>query len=196
MGLWALGACVDLLHTDAGDERIRGALWAEGLVANQPTAAALVITNSPLPCAPATDEDDATTEVDEAAIAHIWWEAELGAALSREGAAALVVWMPDPTAPFQEGAGTLAGTLRVDEAELATQDGVTSTWTVTERTLAVASEGDLRAEPADGGFDVDVAVLGWSATTRVARCDEPALAQAVWPMLLALDAEAASAAGE
>lgn len=181
VGVLVLGACTEVLHTERGDEVLRGAVWVEALYANVPEYTALVVANSPLPCAPDTDVDDPDTDVDEAASATTWWQAQLLSAFTREDAVVLWVWFPEGTAAADVALGPAEPggygfRWRVEEAALAGREGAISTWTPTEWDLGADDSGraTLRAEP--DAVTAEVELGEWSGTWRAERCDEPALA--------------------
>lgn len=180
-----LVGCADVLHTERGDEPVRGALWVEGLYANVPEYTALVVANSPLPCAPEAVEDDpATDDVDEAASATTWWQAQVRSAFTREGAVVLWVWFPAGDADPQVvlGASEPGGfgfRWRVEEAALAAREGAVSTWQPTEWQLDSDDRGVAVLAGADTHMTAEVELGEWSGAWEAERCDRPQTAAAL-----------------
>lgn len=170
------------LTTPDGEERVRGGLWLEGAFANSPGTVVVVLANSPVPCEPTVVEDDPRTEADEAASAEAWWEAELAAALNREGAALLLLVLSgaDQVDDFEVGGAlSLSGAtgsgsavaVRVVEAAVEESADALHAWVPIEVEVDERLSGEAHASP---GLDVVGLTLDlgeWGASTELQRCD-------------------------
>lgn len=146
-----LGGCTDQITLDDHRWPTRGALILPD--ADDPQRSWLVITNSSLPCEPATDENNPRTPLDEAASAREFWLAEILAATQREDALLVVVALlgdtPESTAPWPIRAGPLgydgervarAGWSWVRESVIASRENLISVYAVTDAELETEVE--------------------------------------------------------
>ncbi len=170
------------LATPDGEERVRGGLWLEGAFANSPGTVVALVANSPVPCEPAVVDDDPRTKADEAASAEAWWEAELGAALNREGAALLLLVLSGAgeTEDFEVGGplslngsvGTgSAVAIRVVEAAVEESTEALHAWVPTEVEVDERLHGEAHVRPDAGVVGLTLDLGEWGATTELERCD-------------------------
>lgn len=181
--------------TPQGEMPIHGALWVDEVFANFPGSAMVVIANSPLPCEPDDVEDVPATAVDEVASAESWWVAQLQSAFTREGAAAVALWLGGDAAEGGEFVvsrdGWLTTTahrgggaaLQVQEAVLLQRDGALFQYEPTELTRDTALAGTASATVGDITAEVTFDLGDWRGTATTARCVNPALSSAVVQML-------------
>lgn len=217
--LLMLVGCGPRFYTEAGPEPIRGAVWFDPLqVAGDPDEAGgaprqrlVVLTNSPLPCAPAELENDPDTPtVDEAAAAILYWEGQVHSALNREGALAvglgLYTWEDDFSGEYAvradastnaeawlvEATHVAAGAwYRVDEAAVEEVDGIFYTYLPVELSydVAVAEPAWVRVDEDDGTtlrgeFSFEPTEL--SGRFVADRCENASLYQGILSALVAL----------
>jgi hypothetical protein len=156
--LLLLLACNGTFHSELGNDAVRTALWfdvnaLEGVTNPAvPRENLLLLLNSTVPCrAPEVRNDASTPEVDEAAAAVQYWQAQVYTAFVREGALAVAMGLYtfepawDGRYAFHAEAFTAAPDLlqsetrvafgawyRVDEAVLDEANGVFYTYTPTD----------------------------------------------------------------
>jgi hypothetical protein len=193
MLLWLAGCAT--FTTPDGEERVRGALWVDGALANA-DGALVVVANSPVPCRAEEVADDPATDTDEAAAASAWWEAQLQSAVTREGAAVLVLWLGGDAAAGGEFTVAAEGwmgdesgqggamSLQVREAAAPERDGAIYLDQPVDYALRPNLTGAAAATVREADADVTFAVEGWEGTTTVERCDNPVLANVVMRSLV------------
>ncbi|GDX82654.1 hypothetical protein LBMAG42_44650 [Deltaproteobacteria bacterium] len=181
--------------TPQGEEPIHGALWVDEVFANFPGSAMVVIANSPLPCEPEDTVDVPATAVDEVASAESWWVAQLQSAFTREGAAAVALWLGgnaaeggefvvSPKGWLSADAGQGGGAaLLVEEAVLLQRDGALFQYEPTEFTRDTALTGTASATVGDTTAEVTFDLGAWRGTATAERCVNPALSGAVVELL-------------
>lgn len=215
--LWSLLACTGTFHTEEGPDEVRSALWfdvttLEGIEDPAvPRQSLLLLLNSTLPCrAPEVENDPDTPDVDEAAAAVRYWQAQLYTAFSREGALAvamgLYTYEPEWTGEYSFYANTFAHATdrlreesrvaygawyRVDEAALIEADGVYYVYEPTRVTpgvgvedpawVRVTTRGDAHLA---GQFSFTPTEL--SGTFRAEACDNGELLDAVIAQIVSL----------
>ncbi len=179
-------ACVEM-QTPSGVERVRGGLWLEGFVANDPSVVVAVVANSPLPCAPDPAADLPSTSVDEEASAVVWWEAQLAAALYREGAALLLLALlvdPADADIAVAGALTLAGepgtgsAVGLEVFESASEEHATTvlhSYELKEFAYHRPLRGDVRAVVSDTTVQLSADLGEWEVVADLERCENPNL---------------------
>lgn len=181
--------------TPDGEEPIHGALWVDDVFANFPGSAMVVVANSPLPCEPDDTEDVPATAVDEVASAESWWVAQLQSAFTREGAAAVAIWLggnaaeggefvvsPEGWLTSESGRGGGAA-LQVQEAVLLQRDGALFQYEPTEFTRDTSLQGTASATVGDTTAEVTFNLGDWRGRAVTERCVNPALASAVVSLL-------------
>jgi hypothetical protein len=145
-------ACGGVLHTPWGDEPVLTALYFDEDTVGAEGATWLIAANSAVPCEAEEVEDDPDTEEDEEASAEAYWDAQVAASATREGALLVLIFLDsegeDGRWAFSEAAWTggaddadagRALWYHVEEAE-AERDGVVSTSVPTRVEWGVAGE--------------------------------------------------------
>lgn len=186
--LFLLG-CVDTFTTPEGDERVRGALWIEAPLANNPDDALVIVSNSVIPCVAEEVADNAGTPADETAGALQWWEAQIASAVTREGTVLLALWLSGGTTKSAFDVGPDADTLssgvgyRVIESVLEARDGPYFYYQVTESELDGALSGTVSLERGETDVRV-IADLGeWAVDAQTEVCENTVLVRSFYEYL-------------
>ena len=122
MWLVVLTGCMGTLRSAEGPDEIRGALWFAGREGalngtsigsgdDTPVEALTLLANSTLPCRADDVADDPETGIDEAAAAKSYWQAQVAAAFTREGAILVLLgaytWSDSLTGDYAVSASAL-----------------------------------------------------------------------------------------
>lgn len=214
--LLVLLACTGNFHSDTGQDAVRTALFfdvntLEGVTNPAvPRELLLLLLNSTVPCRAPEVENDPDTDIDEAAAAVQYWQAQVYTSFSREGALAvamgLYTYEPDwdgaytfHTEAFTGARDLLQGETRVgfgawyrvDEAVLTDADGVYYTYSPTQVSFqaAVDEPAWLNVATADtehlsGSFSFTPTEL--SGNFRAAACDNRDLLDALLAQVVQL----------
>jgi hypothetical protein len=187
-------ACAQTIRTPDGEERVRSALWIEGPRAGQPDEAFAIVANTPIPCRPEQVADDSNTPTDETAGAQEWWEAQLGTAITREGAVLFLIFLREGgtldsvnVGPVSNPEGWGLG-YRVVEAELQGRDGPYFYYSPTTVNWDARSEGTVELDRNDEFVSINANVGEWIVDVAAERCDNPALVTAIYDFAGSLSA--------
>jgi len=215
--VWTLLACTGTFHTDQGPDAVRSALWfdvttLEGVEDPAvPRQSLLLLLNSTLPCrAEDVENDPATADIDEAAAATRYWQAQLYTAFSREGALAVAIalytYEPDWSGEYsfypntftraadrlaEESRVAYGAWYRVDEAALLEADGVYYLYEPTQVTPGIGVDDPAWAVVDARGDDQLAGQFSFtptelSGTFRAEACDNGVLLDAVVAQIVAL----------
>lgn len=192
--IFLLAACGGQLHTSDGDERVRTALWFDQGATGGVSTVAILSANSTIPCeAQDVPNDPDTPDIDEAASAVEWWQAQLAAAVTREGAWIAVFRYGVDAGALPTGTIDLspdgwsgdtaehggAGWLHIIESQLDEQSGAIYTYEPLEYEVDELAVGDLHAADAGGqlGITFDLG-NDLSGSFSAEKCESEALISA------------------
>ncbi len=192
--IFVLLACADQFHTARGDETVRAALWFDQGATGGVSTVAVIAANSTIPCeAEDVKNNPDTPTIDEAASAVEWWQAQLAAAVTREGAWIAVFrygvdagalptgkidLAPDGWPGDTDGFGG-AGWLHINESRLGEQLGAVYTYEPTDYDVDELAVGELVASDDAGklGVTFDLGV-DLSGAFSAEKCESDALISA------------------
>lgn len=144
--LLSLG-CLGTLSIDGDTERLRTAL----LITGDSEERWLLVANSTVLCEPEESENDPRTPVDEVASAKEFWQAQVVAAQTREGAFVTVVRLPSDSGTFELGpwlvGGPAGGWYHVIEAAVTEREELLTTYLPTELESDLEAVGEVTISP-------------------------------------------------
>ena len=186
--LFLLG-CIETLTTPEGQERVRGALWIEAPLANNPDDALVIVSNSPIPWAAEEVADNAGTPADETAGALQWWEAQIASAVTREGTVLVGLWLADGAtkSAFDIGSDTESKSsgvgYRVVESALEARDGPYFYYQVTESELDGDLTGTVTLERGETAVRVTADLGEWAVDAQAEVCENTVLVRSFYEYL-------------